>query len=303
MAQSVLLLVNPFSGNKKGHQTAVNVAEQLAEKGYLCETLTSKSVSELNLQVKSKDLSAYAFVGIIGGDGSMHEFINAALSYHHSLPVPVALFPCGTGNSFNFDIGCASVDETLDCIFANSTSFIDLAEVRYRHETLWSFNILGCGLVAEINALAEKMRFLGGSRYTVASLIKLFANPVQHYKIITDSVEREGRYSFILACNTRYTGKGMMMAPRAKLNDGKFDVILVKASPFWKLLMLFPKIFKGKHIGADILEYVQASTLEVTALSGKGFTNIDGEIKGQLPFTLVVNAKMVTCFVRAEGNA
>ncbi|MCA6364745.1 MAG: hypothetical protein IM638_17050 [Bacteroidetes bacterium] len=300
MSQSVLLLVNPFSGNKKGAQTAVYVSEKLAKQGYSCQTYTSRTISELNQLIKSKDLTTYAFVGIIGGDGSMHEFINAALNFHPILPVPVALFPCGTGNAFNFDIGCATVDETLRCIFDQSISSIDLAEVNYTNRKLWSFNILGCGLVAEINALAEKMRFLGGSRYTVASVIKLFANPVQHYKITTDGVIREGRYSFILACNTRYTGKGMMMAPKAVLNDGKFDVILVKACPFWKLLLLFPKIFKGQHIDADVLEYVQASSLDVKSISGNGFTNIDGEIKGELPFTFTVNTAMVKCFVRTE---
>lgn len=298
MSESVLLFVNPFSGNRKGQETAVYITQKLTAKGFRCETYTSRSIHELNEQVKSEDLNAYAFVGIIGGDGSMHEFINAVLKFHPSLPVPLALFPCGTGNAFNFDIGCATVDETLDCIFANSTSYIDLAEVRYKNETLWSFNILGCGLVAEINALAEKMRFLRGSRYTVASLIKLFSNPSQHCKIITDNPEREGRYSFILACNTRYTGKGMMMAPKAELNDGKFDVILVKACPFWKLLLLFPKIFKGNHIGADVLEYIQTTRLEVSTSSSGSFTNIDGEIKGMLPFSMTVHANMVRCFVR-----
>jgi diacylglycerol kinase (ATP) len=298
MSESVLLLVNPFSGNKKGRETAVYITQKLSAKGFRCETLISHSIGELHEQVKSKALNDYAFVGVVGGDGSMHEFINAALKFHQSVPVPVALFPCGTGNAFNFDIGCATVDETLECIFANSTSYIDLAEVRYNNETLWSFNILGCGLVAEINSLAEKMRFLRGSRYTAASLIKLFVNPSSHFKISTDNAEREGSYSFILACNTRYTGKGMMMAPKAELNDGKFDVILVKACPFWKLLMLFPKIFKGNHIGADVLEYVQTSMLQVSTSTPDNFTNIDGEIKGRLPFSMTVHANKMRCFVR-----
>ncbi|MCU0435810.1 MAG: diacylglycerol kinase family lipid kinase [Bacteroidia bacterium] len=298
MTEKVLLLINPYSGNKSGEKTAGYIARQLAAKGYGCESKTSRSVDELHAHVKATDLSAYSFIGVIGGDGSMHEFINAAFSCHNALPVPVALFPCGTGNAFNFDIGCATVDETLECIFSGSTSYIDMAGVEYENRKLWSFNILGCGLVTEINALAEKMRFLGGSRYTVASLIKLVVNPVQHYRIKTESGEWEGRYSFILACNTRYTGKGMMMAPQAELNDGKFDVLLVEACPFWKLLKLFPKIFKGTHVGADILHYMQVNTLEVSSAEKRLITNIDGEIKGETPFRMNVVKDKVRCFVK-----
>jgi diacylglycerol kinase family enzyme len=115
--------------------------------------------------------------------------------------------------------------------------------------------------VAEINALAEKMRFLGGSRYTVASLIKLLANPVNELVVKTDQGELRGKFSFMLACNTRYTGKGMMMAPRTELADGKFDVLSI-SRPQKKLV-----------------------------------TNIDGEIKGTTPLHFTVHTNKIRAFV------
>jgi YegS/Rv2252/BmrU family lipid kinase len=299
MNKRALLIVNPFSGKKNGEKTASLIADQLAGKGIEAQIFLSHSVEALDAFIAATDLNAFSFAGIIGGDGSMHEFINAVLKHNETVPVPVALFPCGTGNSFNFDIGCSTVEATLECIFSNSISFIDLAEVNYSTHKLWSFNILGCGLVAEINQLAERMRFLGGSRYTVASLIKLIANPVAQFTIKTDAAEYSGKYSFVLACNTRYTGKGMMMAPQAQLNDGKFDVLLVEACSFIELLRLFPKIFKGKHIGAKVLTYLQTDVLEVKSAKANLFTNIDGEIKGKLPFTMTVHKDKLRVFVKA----
>jgi YegS/Rv2252/BmrU family lipid kinase len=299
MPERALLIVNPFSGKKNGEKIAAQIAEQLAGKGIEAQLFLSHSIEALDAFVAATDLNAFSFAGIIGGDGSMHEFINAVLKQHETVPVPVALFPCGTGNSFNFDIGCSTVAATLECIFSNSISFIDLAEVDYGAHKLWSFNILGCGLVAEINQLAERMRFLGGSRYTVASLIKLIANPVAQFTIKTDAAEYNGKYSFVLACNTRYTGKGMMMAPNAKLSDGKFDVLLVEACSFMELLRLFPKIFKGKHLGAKVLTYLQTDVLEVKSTKANLFTNIDGEIKGKLPFIMKVHKDKLRVFVKA----
>lgn len=298
MTQHALLIINPFSGKKTGTKTAASIAQQLADKGIESTQFISRSVGELDAFIASLDFKHYHFVGIIGGDGTMHEFINAVLRYYPSVPLPIALFPCGTGNSFNFDIGCATISATLDCIYNNTSSYIDLAEIDFNDQKLWSFNIIGCGLVAEINQLAEKLRLFGSTRYTLASLIKLFANPVSQLKLTIGNQQLNGTYSFVLACNTRYTGKGMMMAPSAQLNDGKFDVLVVEACSFFELLRLFPKIFKGKHIGAKVLTYLQTDVLEVSSHSQKLFTNIDGEIKGELPFRLHVHKDKVRVFMR-----
>lgn len=298
MPEKALLIVNPYSGKKNGEETASFVAQKLAAQGIACEIFISRSLEKLDAFIRELRQDNFRFAGIIGGDGTMHEFMNAVLRHHPDLILPVALFPCGTGNAFNFDIGCASIDETLACIFAESISPIDVAEVTYSDRTLWSFNILGCGLVAEINSLAERLRFFGGMRYNIASVIKLLANPVYRMKVKSDESGFEGKYSFMLACNTRYTGKGMMMAPMAQLNDGKFDVLLVEACSVWKLLGLFPKIFKGKHIGADVLTYLQTTRFEISCEEKKLATNIDGEIKGATPLKFVVHRDKIRAYIK-----
>ena len=297
--KNALLIVNPFSGKKKGERIAAEISNKLGERGIASKVFVSTRVSTMEQFLQGRPLKDFDFVGLVGGDGTMHTFLNAALRLYEQIPVPVALFPGGTGNAFNFDIGCNTIEETLNTIYAKKSAFIDIAEVTYGNERLWSFNIIGCGLVAEINKLAENLRWLGASRYTIASLIKLLANPSKQLAVTTDQGRFEGRFSFVLACNTRYTGKGMLMAPHAKLDDGKFDVTLVKACSAIKLLMLFPKIFKGQHLGADVLTYLQTSTLTV----GSGLetlpTNIDGELKGHTPFSLNIQRGKVNVFMKS----
>lgn len=131
MPVRALLIVNPYSGKKNGENIASYISERLKDNGYSCEIFTSHSLDELSQFISRADLASYALAGIIGGDGTMHEFRNAVFRKAGELPIPVALFPCGTGNAFNFDIGCSTVDETLECIYKNSISRIDIAEVSY----------------------------------------------------------------------------------------------------------------------------------------------------------------------------
>ena len=126
-------------------------------------------------------------------------------------------------------------------------SEVDLAEIKMSENSMWAFNIVGCGLVSHINTLAEKMRYFGPARYNIATIMKIISPPVLKAKISFNGEIHAKDYCFLLACNTRFTGKGMKMAPLAKLNDGLIDFLIVEKTTRLKLLLLFPKIFSGKH--------------------------------------------------------
>jgi len=294
--KNALLIVNPYSGKRNAMVAAAVIQSKLFEQGYTCNLFVSESIQALTEFIHEQSFDALQFIGLVGGDGTMHVFLNGILKRWDTVPVPVALFPCGTGNAFNFDIGCTTIDHTLQLIYSNSYSYIDIAEVTANQQKLWTFNILGCGLVTDINRLAEKMRWLGSFRYTAASLIKLLANPKKPLKITTREGCMEGKFSFVLACNTRYTGKGMLMAPHAQLNDGKLDVLIVKACSRFQLLTLFPKIFKGKHIGASVLTYLHSDYLKIESYSESLPTNIDGEIVGSTPVEWIVHANKLKVY-------
>lgn len=291
-----LLICNPYSGNQKAKQATDKIVSELSSHDFSCQVFVSESIYALQQFIVREPFDDLAFIGLIGGDGTMHVFLNAMLQRFEKVPVPVALFPCGTGNAFNFDIGCTTIDHTLQLIYNNRCSFIDVAEVTANKQKLWTFNILGCGLVTDINRLAEKMRWLGALRYTVASLIKLMANPKSQLTITTSEGSMEGSFSFVLACNTRFTGKGMLMAPHAQLNDGKLDVLIVKACSRFQLLTLFPKIFKGEHLDASVLTYIHSNYLKVESASKPLPTNIDGELIGSTPLEVLVHANKLTVY-------
>ena len=147
---------------------------------------------------------------------------------------------------------------------------------------------MGCGLVAHINVLAEKLRWLGAARYTIASLIKIVANPTIKAKITVNNEVHANDYCFLFACNTRYTGKAMKMAPLAKLNDGLIDFLIVEKASRLQLLMLFPKVFSGKHMSSPILKYVQAKHIAIETETPQ-IVNIDGEMKGNTSLQIIMH--------------
>ena len=103
-------------------------------------------------------------------------------------------------------------------------------------------------------------------------------------------------FTFIVACNTRHVGKGMMMAPNAKIDDGLLDLIIVNGNiSRFKLFQTLPKLFKGTHIHDPEVEYLQVKEFTIDT-DGNDNLNIDGELKGSTPIDVKIIPQAVEIF-------
>lgn len=218
----------------------------------------------------------------------MHEVVNGLLSREDGLKIPIGLIPGGTGCSFMYDQDCLDPVEAAKRIIAGSAKPIDAATVEAGGESLYAFNIVGWGMIDDINRLAEKMRWLGGSRYTVAALLLIIVHRKRRAKLLIDGVEHTDDFIFGIGCNTIHTGKAMKMAPKAKLDDGLIDLVVVRKAGQLELLKVFPKIFSGTHISHPFVEYRQVKSFSIIPDEVDTLT-IDGEPKGHTP----VHVKMI----------
>ena len=228
----------------------------------------------------------------IGGDGTFHEVVNGLLTRKDKKQVPIGLIPGGSGNSFMHTVECLDPVEAAKRIVSGNTIPVDVAEVKSGKELIYSINIIGWGLVTDIGITAENYRWLGESRYTIIAMLEIFRLKQRSATLIMDGTEEKSDFTFIMALNTKHTGKGMYAAPKAKLDDGLIDLIIVREKGKMKLLNLLPKIFDGTHIDSEIVEYYQVSRFSLIPDENEPL-NIDGEITGKTP----IEVKMIPeCF-------
>ncbi|KAH8073271.1 D-erythro-sphingosine kinase [Aureococcus anophagefferens] len=149
----VHLLVNPFSGRKRG-----------------------------------KKLRPTDALAVVGGDGTLSEVITGRMRAGGDLP-RVGVIPAGTGNAQATELGILNVEEAVRRIVAGRVIRIDLAEVDLRSGTAkrpgdalrwYSHNLVTWGLGVDSVVLAERMRWLGPARYDVGIVIKILANEGRH---------------------------------------------------------------------------------------------------------------------------
>ena len=207
----------------------------------------------------------------------MHEIVNGMLTRDDGKQLPIGLVTGGTGNSFMHDMECLKPRNAARRILTGRLRPIDIAKVDANSEIIFACTMVGWGMATDITELAENMRWLGGQRYNVASIIEVMKNRKRVSKLILDGNTIIDDYSFIIACNTIHVGKGMQMAPLAQINDGLIDLIIAKKAGRLKLLSLFPRLFNGSHISDPLCEYRQVKEFSIVP-SDDNILNIDGEI-------------------------
>ena len=290
------LLVNPKGGHKKGLEIYEKVKHVFTNADTNVTVLHTEYAGHAFDFANTLDFVGYDGLCAIGGDGTMYELINGMLKRDDNHKIPIGLITGGTGNSFMYDVDCLDPLDAAKRIVQHKLRPLDIAKVNANGELFYSFNIIGWGLATDAGKLAEKLRWLGGVRYDVASIIEVLKGKDRIATLTLDEEVIKENFIFIIGCNTIHTGKAMKMAPLAQLNDGKIDLIIVRKTSRINLLKLFPKLFSGDHIKSPLVEYRQVQNFSISLEETNDLT-IDGEIIGTTPLDVQMVPKMVNVLV------
>lgn len=277
------LIVNPHGGGGKGLEIKNRILPVFNDAGAeltIIETTHPHHAEEL---AQTLDLAGYTGFCPIGGDGTMHEVINGMLNREDKQKIPIGLITGGSGNSFMHDLELLDPIEAAKTVVQGKIQPIDITDLQMGEDQLYIFNIIGWGLVTDAGIKAEYIRWMGQSRYTVTAALEVLIKKRRPAKLTINNQVIDDDFLFVIACNTKHTGKGMKMAPKAELNDGLIDIIVVRDATRLALFNLLPKVFDGSHVDHPNLEYFQANEFSMDS-DNNDLLNLDGEIGGSTPF-------------------
>jgi diacylglycerol kinase (ATP) len=293
--KNLFMIYNPHGGLKKGKSILKKIKPLFALAKIELTILETEYSGHAYDFAKTLSFNQHDGICVIGGDGTMHEIINGMLNREDNKKIPIGLITGGTGNSFMHDMNCLDPIKAAKKIIAGKIRAIDLAKVDADGEIFYSFNLVGWGVPTDSNILAEKLRWFGGLRYNISAVIEVLKGKKRISKLICDGEEYEDDFIFIIGCNTIHVGKGMKMAPKAKVDDGKIDLIIVRKVNRFRILLLFPKLFNGTHIESPFVEYKQVKEFSIIPKIKNGL-NIDGEMKGFTPTHVKMKTKKISVY-------
>lgn len=248
--------------------------------------------------VANADLSQYDGVIAGGGDGTLFEVINGYFRNESKKRIPLGVLPVGTGNAFARDLDLHNTHwkDAVDVIALQSARKVDVGRFTSHGESFYFLNILGLGFVADVTAIAHKLKFLGNLSYTLGVFQKTIFLNSYRLTITIDGEIYVRDNIFVEISNTRWTSN-FLMAPAAEIDDGFLDVTLLGKPGRIKLLKSFLKIFTGEHIYIDEVETFKAKEIKVETAVPKVLTP-DGELLGITPIEVKCLHQAIEVFWR-----
>ena len=292
----VLLVYNPYAGHKRAFRLLPEVEAEFTKYGVEFDLFLT-DYPEHGIEIVSRvDFRQYDGIVAGGGDGTIFEVINGYYKNSSSKKLPLGILPVGTGNAFARDLNL-HVDrwkEAIKIISKNKTRAVDVGYFRTHGQDYYFMNILGVGFVADVTQTARKLKLLGNVSYTLGGLYRTILLNSDKMRISVDGKLIERACTFIEVSNTRYTSN-FLMAPNAKIDDGRLDLTIAGKFKRLKLLQSFPKIFTGEHIHLEEVETYQATKINIESDTAKVLTP-DGELVGITPVEIECLPRAIEVF-------
>lgn len=293
MERNLLYFINPVSGTKRKpllKQTIEKRTTAGRHKFQIEETRSDGNYSYLKEKIITEKITD---VVVCGGDGS----VSTITSFLLDTEVNIGIVPTGSGNGLALTAGIPyATDGALNVIFGGRASYVD----GFRINEKFSCMMCGMGCDAQVAHDFANRKIRGLKTYLQLSAWQYLKARPYNFTIKTKELSIDVDAFFVTVSNSNQFGNNITIAPKASLNDGFFDIVIVKK--MHKLMLPFALLhqisginaleeFKNYRNNKNII-YFQAQ--EATILNnGNAPLHVDGEpepLTEKITFSILPNA-------------
>ncbi|MBU5593899.1 diacylglycerol kinase [Amphibacillus sp. MSJ-3] len=293
------IIYNPTSGRESFKNKLPDVLVKFEQAGYETSTHETTGIGDATEAARLAVARGFDTIVAVGGDGTINEVVTGIAEAIHR--PRLGIIPAGTTNDFARALNIPkSIDKAVDIILSGHTKKLDIGKVNQHYFV----NIAGGGKLTEVSyEVPSKLKTLIGQ---LAYFIK-GAELLPRLRPIYTRIEYDGQVfedeiMLFLVANTNSVGGFEKLAPEAEMNDGYFDLLVLKKCNIAEFIRLVTAATRGNHFGDPSIFYVQAKHINVQT-DERMQLNIDGEYGGDLPGEFSNLKQHIEYFVPTEEQA
>ena len=307
-----VVIANPISGKGNAKNIAEEAYTALTEsgaQGQLMFTSASGDAKRFAQEVTSDGIRS---VIACGGDGTLHEVVNGIATTPN---VILGVLPCGRGNDFAAAIGVPLKPEAAIATLLSGTPIrVDLGRCYHsgqfpsavsnqqegvtspenlltdsQYNEHYFITIATCGYDTEVSRRAAKGTplFAGTASYAYAAVETLFYYEPPFVRLEGDFGVHEGPILLAATGITNRYGGGFQIVPNARIDDGLFDVCIIRPVSSLTVLRLMVTLFWGGHVSHPAVSMHQTRTLTIET-DTPILLYADGEPMCETPVTIEI---------------
>ncbi len=271
---AVLVVYNSRSGTQENDQFR-DLLEQKSRQYQFTYQVFEMGMEDCEGKIR-KDIAAFHPDLLIaaGGDGTLNIVAKIAPDYQ----LPVMILPCGSANGMARELAIPnSVAAAYDVLSNYKIKAIDLLKIN----NFTCVHLADVGLNARIVKRFEQDPKRGLATYAKHLWAEIFLIRSKHFEIKCDEkVIRRKAVSITFANASKY-GTGAVINPTGKIDDGKFELCIVKPFPRLKIFSLAWKMFRGTLHTSEYFEVISCTEAHVSHKKGV-ILQVDGEVIGKV---------------------
>ncbi|MEH0155718.1 diacylglycerol kinase family protein [Limibacter armeniacum] len=271
----VLAVINPISGDTDKSDFITILSSEIEKRnGELSLYYTSGENDDLKL-LEAINESKPDRILAVGGDGTMLMVARNLINRSQKM----AIIPMGSANGMATELEIPinlrdAIEVALD---SSNTLKLDLILINGRH---YGIHIGDVGVNAQIVEGFEKE----GSR-GMLSYAKHFLNALQEAEMIKFEILADGktyfREGYMLAfANAQKYGTGIILNPKGKLTDGRFEICIVKDKSFESIISAGLTKLSPFFVNEDSVEVISCKRATVK-MENSQTLQVDGEVLGK----------------------
>ena len=280
--KKIKVILNPVAGKGYSGRAEPKIRQYLKEAGLDFDLVrTQKRGHGIELAEQAvKD--GFDLVVAAGGDGTTNEVVNGLIAASDGkIAGTLGLLPTGSASDFMGNVGIPNnLDEACHLLAKSQARIVDLGVITIPGgKRLYFDNQLGIGFDAVVTVEAQKFRWLRGMALYFPVVLKtvFLTNKATTVTLEYDGKKMELPTLQISVANGSREGGGFYMAPDAQLDDGYFDICVVRKISKFQMLRLIPSFMKGTHIKHEATTMLRAKKLTITSADNL-IAHYDGEL-------------------------
>ncbi len=234
-----MLIANPGAGRGTALSFALRAARLFKAKGCVLDLELTRGPGDA-ARIARETVRDHDVIIAVGGDGTVNELLPGIVFSGK----PLAVIPAGSGNDFIKALGVPNrLEAAVDIALAGKVRTIDAGMINGRYFV----NGVGIGFDAAVNKASYAVdRGKRGLSLYLRALVRTLGKFRPVPMTVTMNGNDLNQDVFLLSIGNGTTvGGGFKLTPRAVLNDGLLDVLLVKPIGLMPLLWHLPKVFLG----------------------------------------------------------
>ena len=266
-----ILVVNPISGDVDKTEILEKTLAFAVAKNIEIIVYETSGNNDANAIKNLYNMHKPTRILIAGGDGTI-KMVGESLE---NQDVIFGIIPAGSANGLSVDLNLPStIDENLEIAFHND--FMEMDMININGKT--SIHLSDLGLNAELVKNYEHGSVRGKLGYAlqVINTLTEFQEPFEA-KIEANNQTINCSARMIVIANSQKYGTGVTINPNGKMNDGKFEIVILKNLD----LLVFTKIITGNiPLNSVDVQIISTTFAKITTSFAVPF-QIDGEYIGE----------------------